>query len=56
MEALLTQLGTVFTKVVGWAGEILALIMDEPLLLLMVAGFAVTGFVLGWVSRLFRTN
>lgn len=56
MDALLTQLGAVFSKVVAWAGEILALIMKEPLLLLMVAGFAVTGFVLGWVSRLFRTN
>jgi len=56
MESLLTDIGVVFTKTIGWAGQILNLIVDTPLLLLMVAGFAVTGFVLGWVARLFRTN
>lgn len=56
MTALLTDIGIVFSNVIDWAGDILTLIVDTPLLLLLVAGFAVTGFVLGWVSRLFRTN
>lgn len=56
MVELLNELGDVFSSVVDWSGDILSLIMNNPLLLLMVAGFAVTGFVLGWVARLFRTN
>lgn len=56
MAGLLENLGVVFTNVIDWAGDVLALIVDTPLLLLMVAGFAVTGFVVGWVGRLFRTN
>ncbi len=56
MSTILTSIGTFFTQVITWAGEVLSLIVGNPLLLLFVAGFLVTGFVLGWVTRLFRTN
>lgn len=56
MASILTDIGAFFTQVVTWAGNILSLIVSNPLLLLFVAGFLVVGFVLGWVSRLFKTN
>lgn len=56
MATILADIGTFFTQIVTWAGQILTLIVGNPLLLLFVAGFLVVGFVLGWVSRLFKTN
>lgn len=56
MSTILTAIGTFFTQVVTWAGQVVSMIVSNPLLLLFVAGFLVVGFVLGWVKRLFRTN
>lgn len=56
MATILEGIGVFFTQVVTWGGQIISMIVSNPLLLLFVAGFLVVGFVLGWVSRLFRTN
>lgn len=56
MEQLLTSLTSIFSSVVTWAGEVLALITTNPILLLICVGLLIVGFVVGWVSRLFRVN
>lgn len=56
MEAILSNIGLVFTQVIAWAGDVLELIATEPILLLMCVALVIVGFVVGWVSRLFRTN
>lgn len=54
MSALLTEIGTFFTQSVTWLGDLLDVIIGNPLLLLMVAGFTVVGFVVGITSRLLK--
>lgn len=56
MQALLSDLTLVFAQIIDWAGDVLTLIINTPVLLLVVVGFTVSGFVLGWVSRLFRAS
>lgn len=56
MATILTSIGAVFTQVVTWAGEVLGLIASNPILLLLCVALVIVGFVVGWVSRLFRTN
>ena len=54
MSALLTEIGTFFTQSIGWLGDLIDVIVGNPLLLLMVAGFTVVGFVVGITSRLLK--
>lgn len=55
MTDILTNIGTFFTQVVTWAGEILDLMATNPILLISL-GMLVVGFVVAWVSRLIRAN
>ena len=38
VATLLTSVGSVFTKVIGWVGDVAATIADEPILLLACVG------------------
>lgn len=49
----LTNLGTVFTQVLDWLGDILATVTQAPILLVGL-GIFVTGAVIGLVYRLIR--
>lgn len=51
VETGLTALGTIFTQVMSWVGDLVSTIADEPLLLLPV-GIFVVGAVIGLASRL----
>lgn len=44
-------LGTIFTQIMGWVGDLVSTISSEPLLLLPV-GIFVVGAVIGLASRL----
>ena len=54
MSALLEQIGIIFTQTTSWLGDLIDVIVGNPLLLLMVAGFTVVGFVVGITSRLLK--
>lgn len=56
MSGLVTNIGLFFTWLITQAGSVITLITENSILLIIVAGFAISGFVLGWVSRLFRAN
>lgn len=47
----LEALGTIFTQIMSWVGDLVTTIADEPLLLLPV-GIFVVGAVIGLASRL----
>ena len=54
MEAVLTNIGTFFTQSVTWLGDVLAVVAEEPLLLIMVFAMPIVGFAVGLLSRLIR--
>ena len=47
----MTTLGTIFTQIMTWVGDLVTTISSEPLLLLPV-GIFVVGAVIGLASRL----
>ena len=55
MGALLTQLGTVVTKCLGFVGDIATTIVDTPILLL-TTGILLLGGCIGIFGRLLSKN
>ena len=54
MAEILTGIGTVFTQIVTWVGDIIALITGEPLLMLMVVALPICGVAIGYLKRLIQ--
>ena len=54
MEAILTGIGAVFTQAVTWVGEIIEIIVGQPLLILLVVAMPVIGFAVGLLKRIMR--
>ena len=54
MADLLTAIGSFFTTAIGWAGDVLDVIVGNPALLIMVIAMPVIGFGVGLLGRLFR--
>lgn len=54
LTTFLTDIGSFFSQVVTWCGDILDLIISNPLLMVMVAGMAIAGYVISYVTRLIR--
>ena len=54
MSALLTDIGTFFTKAVDWLGTVLTTITDNPALLILCIAMPVIGFSVGLLNRLIR--
>ena len=52
IATLLTSVGSVFTKVIGWVGDVAATIADEPILLLACVGVPLCGLGVGLFKRL----
>lgn len=51
---ILTGIGTVFTQIVSWVGDIITLITSEPLLMLMVVALPICGVAIGYLKRLIQ--
>lgn len=56
METLLSTIGTFFTQVVSWMGDILDVIVSNPALVIVCLAMPIIGFAVGLLTRLFRTN
>ena len=54
MEALLTSIGAFFTQSVTWLGDVLAVVVENPALLIMVIAMPVAGYAVGLLNRLIR--
>lgn len=54
METLLTSIGAFFTQSVTWLGDVLAVVTENPALLIMVIAMPVAGYAVGLLNRLIR--
>ena len=54
MSAFLTEIGTFFTQAVTWMGDILDIIVANPVLTVLVIAMPIVGFAVGLLSRLIR--
>lgn len=54
MNAFLTDVGTFFTQAVDWLGDILDVIVGNPVLLVLCVAMPVIGFAVGLLNRLIR--
>ena len=56
MTAFLTAIGSFFTQVITWMGELIEVISSNPALTIVTFGFLIVGSVFGYLSRLIRGN
>lgn len=54
MSTILTDIGTFFTQSVTWMGDVLDVIVGNPVLLVMVVAMPIVGFAVGLLGRLIR--
>lgn len=54
METILTNVGTFFTSALGWLGDAMTVVVDEPVLFIMVCAIPIAGVGIGYLSRLTR--
>lgn len=57
MEAaanFVTFLGTLVTAALGWIGDVVSFIMEQPLILVPMLVFFIVGGAIGLVNRLIR--
>ena len=52
VATLLTSVGSVFTKVIGWVGDVASTIAGGPILLLACVGIPLCGLGVGMFKRL----
>ena len=54
MSSFLTEIGTFFTQAITWLGDVLDVIVANPVLLVMVVAMPIVGFAVGLLGRLIR--
>lgn len=54
MSAFLTNIGTFFTQVITWLGDVLDVITGSPALTVLVLAMPIVGFAVGLLRRLIR--
>lgn len=54
LSTFLGDVGTFFTKAIGWLGDVLAVVVGNPALLVLVLAMPICGFAVGLLSRLVR--
>ena len=52
VATLLTSVGSVFTTVIGWVGDVASTIAGKPILLLACVGIPLCGLGIGMFKRL----
>ncbi len=56
IATLLTDVGSVFTKVIGWAGDVGGAIVGDPVLLLYCIAVPLCGIGVGMFAHLLRSR
>lgn len=54
MSAILTDIGTFFTQSITWLGDVLDVIVGNPVLLILCVAMPVIGFSVGLLNRLIK--
>ena len=54
MSAFLTEVGTFFTQAITWMGDVLDVVVSNPVLLVLVVSMPICGFAVGLLSRLIK--
>lgn len=52
MSEILTNVTTFFTQVVGWVGDLIDMIVANPVLLIFVVCLPIAGYAIGYLKRL----
>jgi len=53
IEQAITDIGALFTGMLGWMGDVFELFLSEPILVIML-GFTLVSFAVGLVVRLMK--
>lgn len=56
LATLVENVTTWFTAVIGWMGDLIDVIVSNPVLLTVVVILPITGFAVGMLSRLFNLS
>lgn len=56
LTTLVESVTTWFTAVIGWMGDLIDVIVDNPVLLTVVVILPITGFAVGMLRRLFSLS
>lgn len=54
MSTILTDIGTFFTQSITWLGDVLDVIVGNPVLLILCVAMPVIGFSVGLLNRLIK--
>lgn len=54
LSTFLGNVGTFLTSAIGWMGDVLDVIVENPPLMVMCLGIPVAGVAIGYLSRLIR--
>lgn len=54
MEAFLSNIGAFLTTAIGWMGQVLTTVTNNPALTVVVLAMPIAGFAVGLLSRLIR--
>lgn len=54
MTSILTEIGTFFTQSITWLGDVLDVIVGNPVLLILCVAMPVIGFSVGLLNRLIK--
>lgn len=54
LASVLQNVGSFFTELIGWFGDIAQTIAQNPLLFIFLVAIPITGAVTGWVLRLIK--
>lgn len=54
MQSFLSDIGTFFTQAMTWLGDVLDIIVANPVLLVLCIAMPIVGFAVGLLGRLIR--
>lgn len=54
VETFMTTAGSIVTGVLGWAGQVLDFVVENPVILVPALGFFLVGGAVGIFQRVFR--
>ena len=54
LATVLESITTFFTSAIGWLGDVMQVVMENPALLIMCVCIPVAGVAIGYLSRLLR--
>ena len=54
MSTIVTDIGTFFTGAIAWVGDVIEVVVSNPLLMCLVVAVPLSGWAIGALKRLIR--